>query len=191
MFCVWFFFSCLALESNNNKNIVFAVGSYQRMAGLRSNSSWAGRDSLKLQFLFSKGGQKSRVTRVTSFMNSLIKLILLYREIFTVGLTQTKEKKHFEVGARQWKRWKEKSSKYVQYIPLIGELVKRGHHVTFITNCESSELKKLPNVRQFFFPHLGIDMNKMPNSFNHLLSQDLFNFKAVKVLIWSTCSGPW
>jgi len=69
------------------------------------------------------------------------------------------------------------------YIPLIGELAKRGHHVTFITNYESSELKKLSNVRQIVFPQLAIDMNKMPNSFNHLLSQDLFKFEAITFLV--------
>ncbi len=69
------------------------------------------------------------------------------------------------------------------YIPLIGELANRGHHVTFITNYESSEFKKLSNVRQFVFPQLAIDMNKMPNSFDLLLSQDLINFESITFVV--------
>ena len=51
------------------------------------------------------------------------------------------------------------------YVPLTTELVRRGHHVTVITNYASDELTKLDNVRQIWIEKLVYNTSHFPNLF--------------------------
>ena len=51
------------------------------------------------------------------------------------------------------------------YVPLTKELVRRGHHVTIITNYVNDELTKLDDVRQIWIEKLVLDLSMFPNAF--------------------------
>lgn len=51
------------------------------------------------------------------------------------------------------------------YIPLAQELVRRGHHITIISNYLNDEIATLENVRQVWIEKLVIDMSQFPNLF--------------------------
>lgn len=55
------------------------------------------------------------------------------------------------------------------YVPLTKELVRRGHHITIITNYVNDELSQLDNVRQIWIEKLVIDVSQFPNAFETMM----------------------
>ncbi len=71
------------------------------------------------------------------------------------------------------------------YIPLIKELAKRNHQVTFITNFESSDLREMSDhVTQIVLPRLVIPNDiEMTNTFETLLAGEWFNWKGFYIMM--------
>lgn len=59
------------------------------------------------------------------------------------------------------------------YIPIVKELVKKGHHFTIITNYVNDELTKFDNVRQIWMETLAMVMDS-PVFANSLSTMSLF-----------------
>jgi glucuronosyltransferase len=57
------------------------------------------------------------------------------------------------------------------YVPLVKELASRGHHITVLTNYQSSDLDQTANVDQIVFDQLAIDLSHFPNPFDAMLSK--------------------
>lgn len=59
------------------------------------------------------------------------------------------------------------------YVPLVRELVSRGHDITVVTNYFTAEFAQLDgnnNVREIVLDQLTVDMSQYPNAFDSLLS---------------------
>ncbi len=68
------------------------------------------------------------------------------------------------------------------YIPLTKELVKRGHHITIITNYVNDELSRLNNVKQIWIEKLVVDMSILPNVFETMKDRSAKFRMAYKVI---------
>ncbi len=58
------------------------------------------------------------------------------------------------------------------FVPLIKELVNRGHDLTVISNYEISELSKSNSVRTIIVKEAALDTEKYPNLFKMALKPD-------------------
>ncbi|XP_057374691.1 UDP-glycosyltransferase UGT4-like [Daphnia carinata] len=56
------------------------------------------------------------------------------------------------------------------YVPLVQELVTRGHNITVITNYMTADFMNLDNVREIVLEQLCLNMSHYPNVFDSLLS---------------------
>ena len=55
------------------------------------------------------------------------------------------------------------------YVPIAKELVRRGHHITILTNYANKELNQLENVHEICIEELAVDVSKMfPNVFESM-----------------------
>lgn len=72
------------------------------------------------------------------------------------------------------------------YVPLSKEFVRRGHHITFITNYVNDELASLDNVRQIWIEKLVYDTSLFPNLFETIKDPSLklrSAFKAINIFL--------
>lgn len=76
------------------------------------------------------------------------------------------------------------------HIPIVRELVQRGHNVTSISNYQTAELLNSKNFQEIVIPELVFDMSRYPNSFDQLLSPNLMNFGPTTVLLKGMFSFP-
>lgn len=75
------------------------------------------------------------------------------------------------------------------YVPIVMELIQRGHHVTVITNYENKQLAQTVNVRQIVIDQLQVDLSAYPNAFEALLNP-LVMLRALNIAVRSMFSTP-
>lgn len=56
------------------------------------------------------------------------------------------------------------------YVPLVRELVNRGHNISVITNYVTADFAELDNIREIVLEQLSLNMSHYPNVFDSLLS---------------------
>ena len=71
------------------------------------------------------------------------------------------------------------------FVPLSKELVRRGHHVTLITNYFNEDLAKMDNARQIWIEKLAFDMSIFPNVFEAMKDRSAkfrMAYKAIEMM---------
>lgn len=58
------------------------------------------------------------------------------------------------------------------HVPIVRELIHRGHNVTVITNYQTKELLNFTRFQEIVIPELIFDMSQYPNAFDQLLSSN-------------------
>ncbi len=76
------------------------------------------------------------------------------------------------------------------FIPLVRELVERGHKVTVITNYFTNDFLELDNVHEIVLDKLEFDMSQYPNAFDNLLSTSTWNLGMTSILLKSMLEFP-
>ena len=69
------------------------------------------------------------------------------------------------------------------YVPLVKELVSRGHNITVITNYFTADFMDVENVREIVLEKLTVDMSQYPNAFDSLLSSSNWNWGTSHLLL--------
>ena len=72
------------------------------------------------------------------------------------------------------------------FVPLCKELVRRGHHITIITNYVSEDLAQMGNVRQIWIKKLVVDMSIFPNVFETMkdrITQLRMIYKVIQMML--------
>jgi glucuronosyltransferase len=76
------------------------------------------------------------------------------------------------------------------YVPLVKELVSRGHNITVITNYFTADFMDVENVREIVLEKLTVDMSQYPNAFDSLLSSSNWNWGTSHLLLLTMFKYP-